>query len=113
MKIKETISEPASFFKKEVRRILINDVTKRDLPELSFALNTLFLPGRRRQCILWLAIVGARDYWIKNEEEAQFLANGFFIAMTFVDPSFQEKIEALPAEKRELYGRPDGFLENP
>jgi hypothetical protein len=58
---------------------------------------------------LWLAIVGAGDYMIKTEEEAKLLARGFFFAMEFVDPSFQEKIEALPAEKALLYYRPDGF----
>ena len=111
MKIKETTSEPASFLKKEVRRILISDVAKRDLPELGHALDTLLVPGSRRKCILWLCI-GRTDFWIKNERDAEMLVRGFFTAMELVAPSFEERVNALPADKALLYRRPMGFLED-
>ena len=112
MKIKETISEPATFIKKEVRRILINDIRKPDLPELGYALANLLAPGLRRNCILWLCIE-TKDFWIKNERDAEMLTKGFLAAMELVDPTYQKRVEALPPDRSLLYLRPNGFLGDP
>jgi len=43
MKMNETVSEPAAFLKKEVRRIVFSEISKKDAPELYNTLKTLFI----------------------------------------------------------------------
>ena len=85
MKMNETVSEPAFFLKKEVRRIVFSEITKKDLPELYNTLKKLFVG--RRNCKLWVCM-GRHDCWFNNEKEFSQFLHGFVVAMLLVDDDF-------------------------
>jgi hypothetical protein len=94
MKVTETTSQPASFLQKEVRGIFFSEIAKDDFAELHCALDYLFTPNSRRNCILDVAI-SRTDVWLKNKREASLFALGFYTAMALADPDFPRKRETL------------------
>jgi hypothetical protein len=85
MKMVETVSEPASFLKKEVRRIVFTEITKDDLPELFNTLDNLY--SGRKNCKLWVC-VGRFDNWFNDTRQLSQFLHGFMIAMETIDPGF-------------------------
>ena len=85
MKMTETVSEPASFLTKEVRRIHFTEITKKDLAELYNVLNDLFLG--RRNCKLWVCI-GNHDNWFDDQKQLAHFVRGFCIAIQTIDADF-------------------------
>jgi hypothetical protein len=95
MQVTETTSQPAAFLQKEMRRIHFREITKDDFAELQCALDYLFTPDSRQNCILDVAF-DRTNVWLKNKREASLFALGFYSAMRLADPDFQRKREALP-----------------
>jgi hypothetical protein len=82
MKMTESISEPASFLTKEVRRIVFSEVTKEDLPEIFNAMANIFTT--RRKCKLWICI-GSHDFWFDNDKEADLFMRTFRFVIETID----------------------------
>jgi len=89
MKMNETVSEPAAFLKKEVRRIVFSEITKKDVPELYNTLKTLFVG--RRHCKLWVCVGRRTDRVFNNEKEFGCFLHGFVTGMLLLDDDFLDQ----------------------
>ena len=99
MKMNETVSEPAAFLKKEVRRIVFSEITKKDVPELYNTLKTLF--WGRRNCKLWVCIGRRTDCVFNNEKEFGKFLDGFLTGMLLLDDDFLDNCgDACPGRPR-------------
>jgi hypothetical protein len=85
MKMSEAVHRPASFLKKEVRRIVFSQIAPNDLPELYNTLYSLY--AERRNCELWICI-GHRDFWFHNEEKFYKFVYDFSLPLELLDEDF-------------------------
>ena len=95
----ETVSEPATFLKKEVRRIVFSEISKKDVPELYNTLKFLFIS--RRKCKLWVCIGRRTDRVFNNEKEFNQFMWGFLTGMLLIDDDFLDQFgDACPGHPR-------------
>ena len=85
MKKTEYIQEKAEFLKKEVRRIVFNDVKKGDIAELYNDLIALHRDQRKSK--LWVC-VGRHDTWFNNPAEMKLFLQGLRVGMLLIDNDF-------------------------